>query len=249
MKSCRMCIIMCVQKRTSAWMSRSTRTRGGKGGHSYRNVVKSRLVCFSGRRWCSERHSTAAGRRLKTNTVSHTSNSSGVRRLFCNWLDRVFQYRRWRKPIGRREREMDTARGGFISIFSSFSFLFFFFFGGFVIEECVFVLHHRLYFKKKKEGKKAEVTSTITQTAHSRKVTKDSSRQFLHCREQKRTSVTSTTGYWVEPWRNHTFITRDFRTFSLQEKPSYSCFRPQWRRVQSAFILRSSDCTVVRCFY
>lgn len=90
---------------------------------------------------------------------------------------------------------MDTARGGFISIFSSFSFLFFFFFGGFVIEECVFVLHHRLYFKKKERGKKAEVTSTITQTAHSRKVTKDSSRQFLHCREQKRTSVTSTTGY------------------------------------------------------
>lgn len=127
MKSCRMCIIMCVQKRTSAWMSRSTRTRGGKGGHSYRNVVKSRLVCFSGRRWCSERHSTAAGRRLKTNTVLHASNSSGVHRLFCNWLDRVFQYRRWRKPIGRGERwiqrEGDLFLSSLLSLFCFFSFL------------------------------------------------------------------------------------------------------------------------------
>lgn len=101
------------------------------------------------------------------------------------------------EKANREERERDgySERGiYFYLLFFLFSF-FFFFFGGFVIEECVFVLHHRLYFKKKKEGKKAEVTSTITQTAHSRKVTKDGSRQFLHCREQKRTSVTSTTGY------------------------------------------------------
>lgn len=101
----------------------------------------------------------------------------------------------------------------------------------------------------KEINRKAEVTSTIAQTAPSRKVTKDSSQQFLHRWERKHTSVTSTTGYWVKTWWNRTFITRDCRTFSLQYKPSYTCFCPQWRRIQSAYILRSSDSTVVRCSF
>lgn len=104
----------------------------------------------------------------KTNTATdaitswYTSDCSGVHRLFCNWLNQVFQYRRWRKPVKRRD--MVAAGRDYFSL---------------LLLLVLLLLKNVFLCCTTGCMKKAEVTPTIAQTAHSRKVIEDSLEQFF----------------------------------------------------------------------
>lgn len=148
-----------------------------------------------------------------------------------------------------RERDGYSERGiYFYHLFFLFS-VFFFFFGGFVIEECVFVLHHRLYSKKTERGKKSRgdfdnhSNSSLSQSHQGQLpaiLALSRAKTHLSHFNHRLLSRNLTKSHLYNERFQDLFSTRETLVLLLSSSVAKGTI---------CIYLRSSDCTVVRCFY